>query len=136
MSRRIARHGSSPVRYDGYVPTRAPEKTKLTILRARHLSQHSWLLHGFSTRVGGCSRAYRKGDLNLGFTKDDDRRAVERNRTAFLHEVGAVSEGRSVRNGRPTLWPIVTLRQVHSDIIHYVDSHSVDSDSRGPLTGD
>jgi YfiH family protein len=123
------------------VATRTPKKTgnkhaKLNILRAQHLTEVQWLVHGFSTRVSGCSRAYRKGDLNLGFTKDDDRRAVERNRRAFLQEVGAVSEGRSVRNRRPTLWPIVTLRQVHSDIIHCVDSHSVSSVSNEPLTGD
>ena len=119
MSRRIARHGSSPVRYDGYVPTRAPEKTKLTILRARHLSQHSWLLHGFSTRVGGYSRAYRKGDLNLGFTKEDARAAVERNRAAFLAALGATSP-RASRARKQPFWPVVTLRQIHSDLIHCI----------------
>jgi YfiH family protein len=119
MSRRIARHGSSPVRYDGYVPTRTPEKTKLTILRARHLSQHSWLVHGFSTRVGGYSHAYRKGDLNLGFTKDDARAAVERNRAAFLSQLGATSP-RASRARKQPFWPIVTLRQIHSDLIHCI----------------
>src|SRR5438270_13702130 len=103
MSRRIARHGSSPVRYDGYVPTRAPQKTKLTILRARHLNQHSWLLHGFSTRVGGHSRAYRKGDLNLRFTKDDSRAAVDRNRAAFLNALGALPS-RASRTPKQPFW--------------------------------
>jgi YfiH family protein len=119
MSRRIARHGSSPVRYDGYVPTRAPEKTKLTILRARHLSQHSWLVHGFSTRVGGYSSVYRNGDLNLGFTKEDARAAVQRNRAAFLSAVGATSP-RTSRARKQPFWPIVTLRQIHSDLIHCI----------------
>ncbi|HXX01918.1 MAG TPA: hypothetical protein VEJ00_11945, partial [Candidatus Acidoferrales bacterium] len=59
-------------------------KPKLTVLRARHLSEISWLVHGFSTRTGGFSRAYGSGDLNLGFTKDDSRVSVERNREAFL----------------------------------------------------
>ena len=108
------------------MPTRAPNKTKLTILRARHLSQLPWLLHGFSTRAGGSSRPYGKGDLNLGFTKDDSRAAVERNRAAFLREIGAVTRKR--RNSKTTsrtagsLWPLITLRQIHSDIIHCIDS--------------
>ena len=130
MSRRIARHGSSPVRYDGCVPTRAPEKTKLTILRARHLSQHSWLVHGFSTRVGGYSRVYHKGDLNLGFTKDDTRAAVERNRAAFLSALGATSP-RASRARKQPFWPMVTLRQIHSDLIHCI--HAVPQE---PLIGD
>lgn len=103
------------------MPTRAPGKTKLTILRARHLSQHSWLVHGFSTRVGGYSRAYRKGDLNLGFTKDDTRPAVERNRAAFLSTLGATSP-RASRARKQPFWPIITLRQIHSDVIHCVDA--------------
>ena len=53
------------------------------------------LVHGFSTRVGGVSRCYRPGlpeglgDLNLGFTKDDDRANVRANRLRFLAAVGA-----------------------------------------------
>jgi hypothetical protein len=96
-------------------------------LRARQLSQVPSLVHGFSTRVGGFSRAYGKGDLNLGFTKDDSRAAVERNRAAFLREIGAVApERRGAKSGSRTgggsLWPLVTLRQIHSDVIHCIDS--------------
>jgi YfiH family protein len=105
------------------VPTRAPNKTKLTILRAQNLNQLPWLLHGFSTRAGGYSRAYGKGDLNLGFTKDDTRAAVERNRVAFLEEIGAARRHR-----------LITLRQVHSDIIHCVDS--IPEPGTEPLSGD
>jgi YfiH family protein len=108
------------------VPTRAPNQATLTILRARHLTQISWLLHGFSTRSGGSSRAYGKGDLNLGFSKDDSRAAVERNRAAFLREIGAVSRkrrnSRSASRTTDSLWPLITLRQIHSDIIHSIDS--------------
>jgi hypothetical protein len=112
------------------VPTRVPNKTKITILEAQHLKELPWLVHGFSTRLGGSSRAYRKGDLNLGFTKDDSRAAVERNRAAFLREMGAVSRQR--RGSRSSsLWPLITMRQIHSDIIHCVDSIP-----EGPLTGD
>jgi len=71
-----------------------------------------WLVHGFSTRVGGFSRVYGGNALNLGFTKHDSRSAVERNRAAFLRQIGAV------QHGRP--WPLITLRQIHSDLIHCV----------------
>ena len=112
--------------YDGSVPTRASNKTKLTILRASHLSRLSWLVHGFSTRAGGFSRAYAKADLNLGFTKDDPKATVERNRVAFLRELGACRDGRIRPSGRAkldrSLWPLITLRQIHSDIIHCVDA--------------
>lgn len=77
-----------------------------------------WLVHGFSTRIGGASRVYRRGDLNLGFTKDDSRTAVERNRVAFLTELGALTKK---RGAKPSLWPLITLRQIHSDLIHCVD---------------
>ena len=121
------------------MPTRAPIKSKLTILRAKHLTQFPWLVHGFSTRVGGSSRAYREGDLNLGLTKDDSRAAVERNRTAFLHEIGAITRKRrgSKNSSRNTgsLWPLITVRQIHSDIIRCIDSIP-GSTGQEPLSGD
>ncbi len=103
------------------------KQASLNILRAKHLSAVPWLVHGFSTRVGGFSRTYRKGDLNLGFTKDDSRAAVERNRVAFLTKVGAATKKR----GKISLWPLVTLRQIHSDLIHCVDAPPSE-----PLVGD
>lgn len=93
------------------------------------MSQFPWLVHGFSTRAGGFSRVYRKGDLNLGFTQPDSRAAVEKNRAAFLHALGAYGDSRPRSSGRAKLvsransvWPLITLRQIHSDVIHCVDS--------------
>lgn len=137
-----------PFRYHRWVPTRAPVKSNLTVLRAKHFSQIPWLVHGFSTRAGGSSRAYGKGDLNLGFTKDDSRAAVERNRATFLRELGAYGvsrpfdkiragsrlSGRAKLNGAAS-WQLVTLRQIHSDIIRCVDSIP-DSTGDEPLSGD
>ena len=80
-------------------------------MQSESLARIPWLLHGFSTRLGGYSRTYG-GALNLGFTKQDSRLAVERNRVAFLKRI------ETVENGRP--WPLVTLRQIHSDVIHCV----------------
>ncbi|MGA7694583.1 MAG: peptidoglycan editing factor PgeF [Candidatus Sulfotelmatobacter sp.] len=109
------------------MPNRVPKQTKLNILRSSLLSKLPWLVHGFSTRLGGFSPAYGKGALNLGFTKDDSKAAVERNRAAFLRELGAVSEQgdgpqKAQRKAGAELWPLVTLRQVHSDVIRFVDS--------------
>lgn len=83
-----------------------------TILTVPALSRLPWLVHGFSTRTGGFSKAYGGHSLNLGFTKHDSRAAVERNRAEFQRQVGAVTGKK--------LWPLVTLRQIHSDLIHCI----------------
>lgn len=107
--------------------TRLSNQTQLRILDARQLSRYPWLLHGFSTRVGGFSGAYKKGDLNLGFTKDDSPAAVERNRAAFLKKLGALAKARGARPVARPFWPLVTLKQIHSDIIRRVDSVPAES---------
>src|SRR5215470_6005806 len=84
----------------------------LSFLQSASLARIPWLVHGFSTRTEGYSDAYG-GALNLGFTKQDSRVAVERNRSAFLKKL------RASERGRP--WPLVSLRQIHSAIIHCVD---------------
>ncbi len=94
-----------------------------TILRSEALTRIPWLVHGFSTRLGGSSRPYGGNTLNLGFTKQDSRSAVERNRAAFLHRLGA-ERGKKPR-------PLVTLRQIHSDLIHCVSGPPNE-----PLVGD
>lgn len=102
---------------------RVPRPGKLNILRAAHLNKFSWLVHGFSTRTGGFSRIYGGNALNLGFTQHDSKVAVERNRSAFLSELGA---GRKKPSGKPQrrakFPPLVTIRQIHSDVIRVVDS--------------
>lgn len=96
------------------MPLRDPKSKKLAILSAKALSALPWLIHGFSTRQGGFSRIYGKNQLNLGRTEHDSVAAVERNRAAFLTQLGAV-------NPKSKPWPLITLRQVHSDIIHFID---------------
>jgi YfiH family protein len=105
------------------VPPEIRAETALTVLQARSLRSIPWLVHGFSTRTRGASRVYGGRTLNLGFTKHDSRGAVERNRQAFLRQLGA-------SNGK-TLWPLVTLRQIHSDLIHRISEPP-----EAPLTGD
>ena len=98
-------------------------QNKLQLLRSEKLGRMAWLMHAFSTRRGGVSRVYGGNALNLGFTKHDSRTAVERNRDLFLKGLGAA-------NGR-RIWPLVSLRQIHSDLIHRVDRMP-----EHPLAGD
>ena len=97
------------------MPTSAKKAAKpaLQILKADTLSSFPWLVHGFSTRLGGFSKGYGSKSLNLGFTAKDTRGAVERNRAAFLNKLGAA-------NGKSS-WPLITLKQVHSAVIYQVD---------------
>jgi YfiH family protein len=99
-------------------------KKQLSVLQAGSLVKIPWLIHGFSTRLGGFSLVYGGNSLNLGFTKEDSQASVERNRTAFLETLGAID-----KSGKP--WPLVTLRQIHSDLIHCVSEVP-----RKQLTGD
>jgi polyphenol oxidase len=86
------------------------------LLRAESLCEQSWLAHAFSTRLGGVSRVYGGNALNLGVTKQDSRGAVERNRRLFLEKLGGGAAPNSDQS-----WTLVTLRQIHSDLIHRVD---------------
>jgi YfiH family protein len=105
------------------VPGARPRKNQVAILDAGSLAGIPWLVHGFSTRLGGSSRAYGGRALNLGFTEHDSRTAVERNRAAFLGEL-ALAQGKKS-------WPLITLRQIHSDLIHRVNTVA-----EHPLVGD
>lgn len=89
------------------------------ILQSPPLKRIPWLVHGFSTRSGGLTAAYGGYSLNLGFTKDDQRERVERNRGTMLRAVGAAARNKASLN-KP--WPLVTLRQIHSDLVHVVRS--------------
>lgn len=106
------------------VPTASERKSqpKIEILQAAPLTRMSWLVHGFSTRQGGSSRAYGKGSLNLGFTVHDERASVAKNRSALIS---------AVTKGGKAAWSLVSLRQVHSDLIHCVSQTA-----KLPLAGD
>jgi YfiH family protein len=110
------------------VVTNRVAKNKVQLLHSEKLGKLAWMVHAFSTRHGGVSRRYGGNSLNLGFTQHDSRAAVERNREIFLRELG-------VANGRRS-WPLVSLRQIHSDLIHRVHGVRVDRMPAEPLAGD
>jgi YfiH family protein len=110
----------------------ARNKNTITILRAPSLAPIPWLVHAFSTRAGGFSKVYGGHALNLGFTTHDSKAPVSRNRRAFVDSLmedsgrrenaGRIEDvgrraSRSSGSSKPQL---VTLRQIHSDIIHLV----------------
>lgn len=76
----------------------APKST-IDIIQAPALKKISWLFHAFSTRANG----------SLGFVPHDTRERVQQNRRRFLGSIGASPD-------------LITLRQIHSDMIHVVTS--------------
>jgi polyphenol oxidase len=102
---------------------KSAKRVQLRLLQSADLNDVPWLVHGFTTRPGGFTTSYGGRTLNVGFTKDDLRASVERNRRAALVAAGAVSKGKT--------WPLVTLRQIHSDLIHVVRSRKP-----APMAGD
>jgi YfiH family protein len=77
-----------------------------------------WLWSGFSTRIGGGTRAYcaedASGELNLGFTAEDDRTTVLGNRRLLAQAV--TGDART---------PLIALRQIHSNLV--VDTTHADT---------
>ena len=90
----------SPLKTKPKTKVKTKPKAEIDVLRADSLARIPWLVHGFSTRTGGFSKSYGGKALNLGFTSDDSKATVERNRQAFASAIGA-KDGRS-------LWPLVT----------------------------
>jgi len=90
----------------------------LQIREAPPFAKVDWLVHGFSTRPGGASELETHRDsgqitenvLNLGFTEWDSRERVLKNRQNFF----AALKASDMR--------VVALRQIHSDIVHVVNS--------------
>ena len=74
----------------------AATSSKPQILKAADLARVPWLVHGFTTRPGGFTTSYGGRTLNVGFTKDDLRASVERNRKQALLAAGAATKGNTV----------------------------------------
>ena len=87
------------------------------VVRSSQLSGVVGTVHGFSTRHGGTSRVYRPGlpegdgDLNLGYTAQDDAACVRKNRLRFLHAL----PGQGLRG-------FMLLKQTHTPNVRIVES--------------
>ncbi len=85
------------------------------IVRVAGWERNVWLRHGFSTRAGGVSTVYSagSGELNLGWTKEDDPACVRENRGRFLRLAGGEMSGnRGMR--------MVNVRQVHGNLVRVI----------------
>lgn len=71
------------------------------------IARQAPILHAFSTRAGGASRAPARG-LNLGFTAGDARARVEKNRQEFLAAIGAKR------------FDLADVHQIHSTLVFRV----------------
>jgi polyphenol oxidase len=89
--------------------------------------KYKWLWHGFSTRIGGASLAYcgesGQGELNLGFTPEDDRQTVLKNRRLLAEAITGNAET-----------PLATIRQIHSNIV--VVAGRADAAGKSPQKAD
>ena len=81
----------------------ARKKPSTPRLQAAPLARLPWLVHAFSTRKDG----------SLGFTEEATPAAVRRNRAKF-------SQG--LLGGKRKAPELVTLKQIHSDLIHRLDA--------------
>src|SRR6266571_4862208 len=88
----------------------------IRILEVPALAKLPWLIHGFSTRPGGVSAIDGEKVLNLGFTEWDTRENVLENRRRFQSGIGASSGLK-----------LVTLQQIHSDVVHLFDAAPTES---------
>jgi hypothetical protein len=119
------------------VKVKSRKKTgPIEIVRGASLVRIPWLVHGFSTRRGGCSKLYGGQALNLGFTKNDSKAAVDRNRRIFISSVIRNPGRAAARASAQRLLPLAALRQIHSDIIHKISEAAHASLANNSLTND
>jgi polyphenol oxidase len=123
---RSAINSQRGLRDRGKAAPRAKSKRPIEILRAPALAKIPWLLHGFSTRPGGVTTEYGGAQLNLGYTAQDSKANVDRNRALFIAKLGATTKKKN--------WPLVNLSQIHSGIIHTVTADFAKSVVTKPKT--
>jgi polyphenol oxidase len=87
-------------------PWRLHKAGGLKVVQLIPFTKFSWLVHGFSTRVGGSSTLDGEKVLNLSFTEWDAKENVLANRRALQKAIGAQE------------LKLAALRQIHSDVVH------------------
>jgi YfiH family protein len=114
-------------------PRRPITKSRLEVVRVPGWEELPWLVHGFSTRTGGRSKVYRPaqraGELNLVFSEADDPEVVAANRRLFLMAIARAERAGHRRPAGPRreaeLPGLVTLKQIHSSVMHRVGRSDV-----------
>ncbi len=99
--------------------TKTPKSGTVQVLRAENLESIPWLIHGFSTRMGGVTAEYGGRALNLGLTKEETRENFEANLRSWKQALGAAE------------WPLKSMHQIHSPVIHRImtkDDHPAAGD--------
>ena len=98
------------------------------VVRVPGWEQFAWLRAGFSTRHSGWSTVYGDGELNLGWTGEDDAAVVARNREAFVRTLAGEASMR-----------LVTVGQVHGSRVRVAegeDAPLMTAEGRARLEGD
>lgn len=95
----------------------------IEVVRVAEWAQYGWLRHGFSIRAGGASEVYGPGELNLGFTREDERTIVEANRAQLLAAIGVGDR-------------LATVSQVHSARVEAVRGGEVATEADGMVTAE
>lgn len=96
----------------------------LQVLTANIFDGLPWIGHGFSTRKRGASKLDGAAVLNLGFTEWDSPETVARNRAVFLRAVLGEKLAPQLAAGAETGESLVTLRQIHSDVVHVASTRA------------
>ena len=101
------------------------------VIEVQAWQQYPWLRAGFSTRQGGVTSVYgAAGEMNLGWTKEDDPRSVAANRARLVV---------SVAGETGPAWQLVTMRQVHGNTVRAVrndGSPLITSDGKAVVEAD
>ena len=110
VTRRMRFERAAPQELATPAPQPCVSKNGVEWLAVAGWKRTSWLWHGFSTRRGGLSRTYcaddAPGELNLGFTAEDDREAVAANRRLLAEAISG-----------DAATPLVGLKQIHSNLV-------------------
>jgi YfiH family protein len=114
----VAAAKTSPAKRSNKPPTARPSEKGwrerklggVSVLQVRAFAKIPWLVHGFSTRPGGVSDIEGEKVLNLGAVEWDTRADVEENKRRFQATLGASD------------LTLVSLHQIHSDVVRSVDS--------------
>jgi polyphenol oxidase len=105
-------------------------------LESMRLKQFPWLVHAFSTRLGGVSEAPCAG-LNLGLTESDSRERVEQNRQLFFGALGVQDLTPASVKQVHSSHSLVVNRSAAGDLLYQpISSADSESTSTCATTGD